>query len=126
VTGLLPPAVNRVRLLLADMISLAFVAFFTWKSWSLFHEAYVDGQTSQSTWGPPLAIPYALMAAGMTLLSLQFILQIAEALMYGPRAAGRAEPKVGLGADVNADMRGRPDLTPAGPDPLRGTTGDPR
>lgn len=120
-TGLLPPAANRARLVLVDIISLAFVTFFAWKSWSLFHEAWEDGQISQSTWGPPLWIPYLLMSAGMSLLAIQFVLQIAEAVLYGPRAAGWAKPKIGIGADVNRDMRDRPDLTPEGPDPLEST-----
>lgn len=111
-TGLLSPAVNRVRLLMADVVSFLFCVFFAWKSWSLDHEAWTDGQISQSTWGPPLWIPYTLMAAGMSLLCLQFALQIAEALTAGPRAAGWAAPKIGLGADVNRDMHGRPDITP--------------
>lgn len=118
VTGLLSPAVNRARLLLADIISLTFCLFFAWKSWSLDHEAWVDGQISQSTWGPPLWIPYTLMSVGMSLLCLQFALQIAEGLVYGPRAAGWAKPKIGLGADLNKDMRGAPEITPRGPDPL--------
>ncbi|MBI5132352.1 MAG: TRAP transporter small permease [Rhodopseudomonas palustris] len=75
-TGLLPPQVNRIRLLLVDVASLAFCAFFSWKSWTLTHEAWVDGQVSNSIWSPPLAIPYALMAAGMTLLCVQIALQI--------------------------------------------------
>ena len=117
-TGLLPPAVNRVRLLMADVISFLFCVFFAWKSWSLDHEAWSDGQISQSTWGPPLWIPYTLMAAGMSLLCVQFALQIAEALTYGPRAAGWASPKIGLGADLNTHLRERPDLTPDGAGPL--------
>lgn len=75
-SGLLPPAVNRVRLWLVDIASFLFVAFFAWKSWTLTHEAYADGQVSNSMWSPPLAIPYAMMAAGMTLLCVQLALQI--------------------------------------------------
>lgn len=85
-TGLLPPLANRVRLLLVDLASLAFCGFFAWKSWTLTHEAYVDGQVSNSIWSPPLAIPYALMAAGMTLLCVQIGLQIAQSLRRTRRA----------------------------------------
>jgi len=78
--GLLPPAVNRVRAVLVDIVSLAFCAFFAWKSYTLFMEAYNEGQTSSSTWAPPLAIPYGLMFAGMLLLSLQLALQVLRGL----------------------------------------------
>src|SRR3974390_885322 len=74
--GLLSPLANRIRLWLVDVASFLFCAFFTWKSWTLAQEAYVDGQVSNSMWSPPLAIPYGLMACGMTLLCVQILLQI--------------------------------------------------
>ena len=107
VTGLLPPGVNRARLLFADVVSFVFVAFFAWKSCALLRDAWVDGQISDSSWGPPLWIPYSLMALGMSLLALQFAVQIVEGLAYGPRAAGWAKPKIGLGADLNGDPEAR-------------------
>ena len=81
-SSILPPSVNRVRMMLVDVLTLAFCAFFAWKSWTLFHEAWVDNQTSSSSWAPPLSIPYGLMAAGMTLLSLQVLLQALTHLFH--------------------------------------------
>jgi TRAP-type C4-dicarboxylate transport system permease small subunit len=80
IVGLLSPRANHVRQLLVDVASLVFCAFFAWKSGLLLQEAVVEGFHSGSTWGPPLWIPYTLMTAGMTLLSLQLALQVAGAL----------------------------------------------
>src|SRR3954471_12442643 len=75
-TSLLSPLANRIRLWLVDVASFAFCAFFSWKSWTLAHEAWVDGQVTNSMWSAPLAIPYVLMASGMTLLCVQIVLQL--------------------------------------------------
>ena len=72
----LPPGVDRVRRVLADACSLLFVAFFAWKSWTLLAEAWEEGQTTPTSWGPPLWIPYGCMAAGMALLAVQLLLQL--------------------------------------------------
>ncbi|BDD90826.1 TRAP transporter small permease [Pandoraea sp. XJJ-1] len=96
ITTLLSPRVNRVRRWCVDMVSFAFCGFFAWKSWTLFWEAYVDGQTSSSTWGPPLSIPYGLMAFGMTLLTVQLLLQVAIGAGEMGKPAGHDAP---LGSD---------------------------
>lgn len=75
VSELLSPKVERIRLRIADLVSCLFCGFFAWKSWSLLREAIADGQTTDSTWGPPLWIPYSAMAAGMTLVAIQLGLQ---------------------------------------------------
>ena len=85
IVGLLSPRVNHWRQFAVDVVSFLFCAFFSWKSWVLFDEAWVEGFHSESTWGPPLWIPYSLMTVGMTLLSLQILMQVITGLTRRPR-----------------------------------------
>lgn len=80
IAGWLPASLDKLRLMLVDLLGTLFCSFFSWKSWTLFHEAWVEHQTTSSSWAPPLAIPYGLMAAGMTLLSLQLLVQLSARL----------------------------------------------
>jgi len=72
----LPPGADHIRRVLADLCSLLFVAFFAWKSATLLYEAWDEGQTTPSAWGPPLWIPYGCMTIGMALLAVQLLLQV--------------------------------------------------
>jgi TRAP-type C4-dicarboxylate transport system permease small subunit len=76
IASLLSPGANRIRQFLVDIASFAFCGYFAWKSWILLEEAWVDDFHSGSTWAPPLWIPYLLMTTGMTLLSIQLLLQV--------------------------------------------------
>lgn len=64
------------RSLLVDALGLLFVGIFAWESAALLREAIAEGQTSQSAWGPPLWIPYALLTVGMIMLALQLFAQV--------------------------------------------------
>jgi TRAP-type C4-dicarboxylate transport system permease small subunit len=80
IVSLLSPVANRWRQIVVDIATFVFCAYFSWKSALLLHEAWVDGYRSSSTWQPPLWIPYSLMTVGMTLLTVQLLLQIVNQL----------------------------------------------
>jgi TRAP-type C4-dicarboxylate transport system permease small subunit len=84
--GLLSARVNRWRQMLVDLLSLLFCVFFSWKSWTLLSEAVREGQTTSSSWAPPLWIPYGLMAVGMSLLCVQLLLQLLQRALAGSAA----------------------------------------
>lgn len=87
VAEILPAGVEKVRRFVADVASFAFCAFFSWKAWALFDEAWEDGMVTHSAWAPPLWIPYSVMAVGMTLLSLQLLLQVLDYLLSSREGA---------------------------------------
>jgi len=80
VSTLLSRRADAFRRIGVDLLCLAFCALFAWKSWTLLHEAWVDKQTTSSSWAPPLWIPYSLMSIGMTLLALQLVVHVAASV----------------------------------------------
>ena len=93
--ALMPARWNRRRILAGDILSLALCAFVAVKVWAYAWQAWSEGWTTDSVWAPKLWIPYGLMALGMSLLALQYIVQVGDDLLRGTRRAG---PDADIGA----------------------------
>jgi len=90
---------NRIRLLLGDILSVAVIAFIANNAWHYCWDAYQQGWTTDSTWAPPLWIPYLMMAFGLTTLALQIVVQILETLTLPiSESSENGQPKNLLGA----------------------------
>jgi TRAP-type C4-dicarboxylate transport system permease small subunit len=87
---LMPARWNRRRIFVGDVLSLLLCAFIAVKVWQYAGVAWVEGWTTDSVWAPHLWVPYSLMAFGMTLLTLEYIVQIVEDV------AGRDTARTGL------------------------------
>ncbi len=85
--AIMPPRWNRWRILIGDVLSLLLCAFLAVKVWQYTAEAWSEGWTTDSVWAPALWIPFALIGFGLTLISLEYVVQIVEEIVY-PEASG--------------------------------------
>ena len=69
---------NRWRLLLADAGAAGLCGFVAANAWRLTALAWSGDWVSNSTWGPKMWIPYGFIALGMSLLALQYLVQIVD------------------------------------------------
>jgi TRAP-type C4-dicarboxylate transport system permease small subunit len=76
VIRVLHPRTRRRLERFTSFLALVFCAYVAYKGWEMFWEAFSKGWRSESVWGPPLAAPYLFLPLGMTLLSLQFLIQM--------------------------------------------------
>lgn len=79
----LSPGAQRLLERITSSLAFLFCAYVAFKGWELFWEAFSKGWRSESMWGPPLAVPYLFLPLGMSLLSLQLLIQI-----FGLRDSG--------------------------------------
>ena len=83
--ALLSPRANRWRSVLGDILSMAVCIFIAWHAWKFFHEAWSDGKMSNTAWAPKLWPAYLCMALGMTMLSLQMLVQLGDRHLHRHR-----------------------------------------
>jgi TRAP-type C4-dicarboxylate transport system permease small subunit len=62
--------------LLASSGGLLFCLVLAWTGYDLFHEALVNGWTTDTVWQLPLWIPYLSLPIGIGLLALQYVADI--------------------------------------------------
>lgn len=78
IDSLLSKKLIKWRILISDIISFLFCGFISYSSWKLFYEAFTEGRMSESSWGPKLWPVFLFMAIGMTMLTIQILVQLFE------------------------------------------------
>lgn len=89
IDAVLPAGLNRWRLLFADLGAAGLCGFVAVNAWRFAALAWSEGWVSNSTWGPKLWIPFGFIALGMTLLTLQYLVQIVDARLASLLTGGR-------------------------------------
>jgi len=72
----LSPRTREMTLIVVSVISCLLAGILAVYAWPMWWEAVVNNEHSESLWGPPLWIPYLFLPLGMTLLFLQYVVQI--------------------------------------------------
>lgn len=78
--------------MLASSLGVLFCAVLTWKGYELFHEALVNGWTTDTIWALPLWIPYLSLPLGIGLMTLQYLSDMLG-LVSGDEMPFGMEPK---------------------------------
>jgi len=89
---------RMILAVLASLLAFCFCAVLAWSSWRYFHEAWTNGWATETVWAPPLWIVILPMPLGMTVLSLQYLVDIIQ-LLRGRDLPFGMEPAPGMPFD---------------------------
>jgi len=77
----LPSRPQLAMRVVAAVLSLVVVLIVLWTATDMWWEAYQNGWTSSTAWGPPLSVVYAILPLGMLLVACQYIAMVIEAVL---------------------------------------------
>ena len=89
----LTPRTREITLIVVSTISCILAGILAVYAWPMWWEAAVNNEHSESLWSPPLWIPYLFLPLGMTLLFLQYIVQIRSKIAALKRGEFETETK---------------------------------
>ena len=73
---MLPPPLRKGVRLVVGLVGLAVCVYLAWVGWTLFHDAWESGDTSESMWAAPLWPLYLTMPVGLGLTALQYLAEL--------------------------------------------------
>lgn len=86
VTGLLPPAAQRVCVVLSLLVLIAFSAIVAYWGWDIFHDSWQRGRTTGSLLNLPSWVAELSVPVGFALVTAQAIVELLS-LRHEPRSS---------------------------------------
>ena len=83
--------------MIASALGMLFCGTLTWKGYELFHEALVNGWTTDTIWALPLWIPYLSLPLGIGLMTLQYVADILALINGDEKPFGMEAKRTGEG-----------------------------
>ena len=72
----LPPRVREILLIFVSIVTWLTCGIIAYYAWPMWWEAFVTNENTGTIWAAPLWIPYFFLPLGMTLMFLQYIVNI--------------------------------------------------
>jgi len=82
ITERLPQKVQGVMHFINTTISMTLSAILMWSAWKFWWPAYLNKWVTDSMLSAPLYVAYLFMALGISILTLQYIVKVAESFRH--------------------------------------------